>query len=72
MAHVVLAGQVCGIPLRKSRSVCVGSPVSMLPLIVQPPGVPLPLALASATSASSAGVSDFQAAVSVAVAREPA
>src|SRR5438093_9114802 len=33
IAHVVVAGQVCGIPLRNSRSVCVGSPVAMLPLI---------------------------------------
>src|SRR5215813_2253308 len=32
IAHVVVAGQVCGTPLRNSRSVCVGSPLAMLPV----------------------------------------
>ena len=45
MAHVVLAGQVCGIPLRTRLLVCVGSPVSMLPLMIHPVGVPLGVAV---------------------------
>ena len=45
MPHVVLAGQVCGIPLRTRLLGCVGSPVSMLPLMIQPLGVPLGVAV---------------------------
>ena len=57
MAHVVLAGQVCGIPLRTRLLVCVGSPVSMLPLMIQPFGVPLGVAVGVAlTVAVAVGV----------------
>src|SRR6266496_2827616 len=37
----VIDGQVCGMSLRHSRPICVGSLVSMLPLITPPLGVPV-------------------------------
>ena len=45
MPQVVLAGQVCGIPLRTRLLRCVGSPVSMLPIMIHPFGVPLGVAV---------------------------
>ena len=45
MPHVVVAGHVCGMPLRTRLLGCVGSPVSMLPIMTHPFGVPLGVAV---------------------------